>query len=170
MKIAPGTILISSPHLEDPNFSNAVIVITALNKKGAMGFVLNKIYFRTLNQLEEFKHSIRFPLLEGGPVDREHLYFIHCQPDRVGGGTLIANNTYIGGNFKMAVTHLNNNGLTIQNIKIFIGYCGWNANELQEEVIEGSWLITNAKVEAVFQLDTAIAWQHLYTNHLEQGL
>ncbi len=52
-----------------------------------MGFVVNKKYQRALNELEEFKHIRSFPLYNGGPVDQEHLFFIHKRPDLIGEGT-----------------------------------------------------------------------------------
>jgi putative transcriptional regulator len=135
-----GTIITSTSLLNDTIFENATILITEHNEKGAMGFVINKLYDRKLNELEEFKHSMSFPLNDGGPVDREHLFFIHQRPDLIKEGTLVHNNIYLGGDFKAAVRLINNHTLTTKDIKIFIGYCGWDANELEEEIEEGSWL------------------------------
>jgi len=104
-----------------------------------MGFVTNKLFDRKLNKLEEFKHGIPFPLHDGGPVDREHLFFIHQRPDLIKGGTLVSNNIYLAGDFKTAVRLINDRTITGKDIKIFIGYCGWDANELEAEIAEGSW-------------------------------
>ncbi len=134
-----GRFIKSTPLLDGSYFERAVIYITEHNVNGAAGFVVNKPYARTLNQLEEFKYCPAIPLYEGGPVDTEHLFFIHQRPDIIAGGTLVANNTYLGGNFKQAITHLNNNTLTSNDVKLFIGYCGWDANELEAEIAEGSW-------------------------------
>jgi putative transcriptional regulator len=99
-----------------------------------------------LNELHEFKESIPFPLYDGGPVDREHLYFIHQRPDLVTGGTLVFSNIYLGGDFKAAVRHINNKTLTAEDIKLFIGYCGWDYQELDSEIEEGSWLVSNSSL------------------------
>jgi putative transcriptional regulator len=152
MKIAAGTILKSTPSTNDPNFEQAIIFIAEYNEKGAMGFVINKKFARTLNELEEFKQSITFPLYDGGPMDKEHLYFVHRRPDVIEGGKLIANSICLGGNFKQAVTHLNNKTINANDIKIFIGYCGWDFNQLEEEVAEGSWIIADAAEQNIFNL------------------
>jgi len=81
------------------------------------------------------------PLYEGGPVDTEHLFFIHCRPDIIQGGTLVNNKIYVGGDFEQAVKQLNNKQLTLKDIKLFIGYCGWDVNELEAEIAEGSWKV-----------------------------
>ena len=150
MHLTTGTILKSTPSTNDANFEQAIIFIAEHNEKGAMGFVINKKFARALNELEEFKQSITFPLYNGGPMDKEHLYFVHRRPDLIEGGTLIANSIYLGGNFKQAVAQLNSTTISEADIKIFIGYCGWEFNELEEEVAEGSWIITNADEQNIF--------------------
>ena len=131
----------STAFLDDSLFEKAIIFITEKNEKGAMGFVVNKLFPRPINELVEFKDSIPFPLFEGGPVDQEHLYFIHQRPDLISGGDLIVNNIYLGGDFKSAMMHINNKAITEKDIKIFIGYCGWDHLELEEEIAEGSWVV-----------------------------
>lgn len=131
----------STALLNDSLFEKAIIFITEKNEKGAMGFVVNKLFPRPINELVEFKDSIPFPLFEGGPVDQEHLYFIHRRPDLIAGGDLIVNNIYLGGDFKSAMMYINNNTITEKDIRIFIGYCGWDYGELEEEIKEGSWRV-----------------------------
>lgn len=136
-----GNFLNSTSLLEETFFENAVIFITEYNEKGAMGFVVNKEFPRKLNELEEFKNIKPFSLYEGGPVDQEHLYFVHRRPDLITGGTRVTDNILLGGDFKAAVYYINNGTLTEKDIKIFIGYCGWDYEELDEEVAEGSWQV-----------------------------
>lgn len=131
----------STALLDDSLFDKAIIFITEKNEKGAMGFVVNKLFPRPINELVEFKDSIPFPLFEGGPVDQEHLYFIHQRPDLIPGGDLVVDNIYLGGDFKSAMIHINNKTITEKDIKIFIGYCGWDHLELEEEIAEGSWVV-----------------------------
>lgn len=140
----------SSSCNEDENFLNSVVFIAEHNKNGALGFVVNKIFGRPLNELTEFSNSPAFPLYNGGPVDKEHLYFIHNQNDLIKGGSLIINDIYLGGDFKEAVTLINNKILEPSGIKIFIGYCGWDSNELEEEIAEGSWILTDFDNDSVF--------------------
>lgn len=136
----------STALLNDSLFEKAIIFITEKNEKGAMGFVVNKLFPRPINELVEFKDSIPFPLFEGGPVDQEHLYFIHRRPDLIAGGDLIVNNIYLGGDFKSAMMYINNNTITEKDIRIFIGYCGWDYGELEEEIAEGSWEVVKDEI------------------------
>jgi putative transcriptional regulator len=150
MKINAGILLVSAPSLDDPNFDEATIFITEHNEKGAMGFVVNKLFDRKLNELVEFKDSPPFPLYDGGPMDKEHLFFVHRRPDLITGGTPVTDSIYLGGNFQQAIAHINDRSIPQKDIKIFVGYCGWDANELEEEVEEGSWVDAAATTETIF--------------------
>lgn len=136
-----GIFLQSTDILIDTFFDAALIFITEYNEKGAMGFVVNKQFPRSFNELEEFKHSPAFPLYEGGPVDQEHLYFIHQRPDLIKGGTPVTGHIHQGGDFKEAVRLINNKTISVSDIRLFIGYCGWDRQELEAEIAEGSWRV-----------------------------
>lgn len=136
-----GIFIHSTPELDGSIFEKTVIFIAEHNAKGALGFVTNQPFSRGLNELEEFRHVKAFPLLLGGPVDREHLYFIHRRPELISGGVAVGGGVFLGGDFKTAVDLINNNTLTGRDIKIFIGYCGWDTGELEAEIEEGSWKI-----------------------------
>jgi len=154
MNLGPGKILTSSPAMDDPHFTASTVFIAEYNSEGAMSFVINKIFERPLNQLTEFISSPPFPLYSGGPVDTAHLFFIHRCHDLVPGGTHIINDIYLGGDFKKAIAYINQGILTGSMIKIFIGYCGWDAAELEAEIAEGSWEITDAPADLVFKAGT----------------
>ncbi len=162
MNTLAGKILISAPALEDPNFNKAVIFITGHDEKGAMGFVINKIFPRAFNELLEFKQCRSFPLYAGGPVEHESLYFLHCRPGIITGSTLIADHIYLGGNFKLAVQAINDTTITGREIKLFVGYCGWDFRELETEIEEGSWLICDGNTDIVFTADAETLWEKLY--------
>lgn len=139
-----GQFIYASSLLDDSIFENAVIFISEHNAKGAMGFIVNKQFSRGLPELEEFKHGIPFPLYEGGPVDQEHLFFVHQRPDLIPGSTPVTEKVYYGGDFKTAVAHINKRVLDGRDIKIFIGYCGWDNEELEAEIAEGSWSLKDS--------------------------
>jgi putative transcriptional regulator len=160
--IKAGSILISAPSLEDPYFDRVVIYITEYNEKGALGFVMNQVFGRTFNELTEFRNSKPFPLHEGGPVERENLYFIHRAPGPIQEGRPIADGVYMGGNFKQAVDYLNTAPDAESNVRLFIGYSGWDPNQLEEEIKEGSWLPVEASVTTIFETPEGSLWEVLH--------
>lgn len=139
MNCKPGTIIKSTAALNNSVFEEVQILITENNADGATGFIINKLFERPLNALQEFKQLRYFNLYDGGPVDKEHLFFVHRRPDIIEGGEKIDDTIFYGGNFAQAIAAINNYTLTESDIKIFIGYCGWDAGELEAEMEEGSW-------------------------------
>jgi putative transcriptional regulator len=160
MNIHPGTVIISAPSLEDPHFKKSVIIITEYNKNGASGFVINKPFHRKFNELTEFIQSKPFTLYAGGPVDTENLFVLHQRSDLVKGGTYLFGTVYMGGNFQQAVRYINDGSINNAAIKLFIGYCGWNAGELETEIAEGSWMIIATNKDIVFT-DGYLLWDQL---------
>jgi putative transcriptional regulator len=134
MHLQQGIFLHSTSLLNDTFFEQTVILLAEYNEKGALGFVINNSFGRTLNELEEFANSVPFPIYSGGPVDQEHLYFVHQRPDVIAEGKLIVEGMYLGGDFQQAVEGINNRTLTTADVKVFTGYCGWDAGELEAEI------------------------------------
>ena len=140
--IIPGSYIKSTPLLDGSYFENSIILIVENNNDGAVGFVVNRPFVRSLNELVEFKKSKSFPLLEGGPVDQEHIYLVHNRPDLIKGTQSISNGMYYGGDIQHLLDAINFQGASEKEIQLFIGYCGWDTGELEDEVNEGSWTIT----------------------------
>ena len=136
-----GVYIKSTNALNGSIFENTTILLVKLNQEGSIGFVTNKPLYKSLHQLIEFKTSKPFPLMDGGPVDREHLFVLHKLPNLISGGEQITNDLYFGGNMQQVIEAINNSGATNQDIQLFIGYCGWDAGELEDEMEEGSWVL-----------------------------
>lgn len=161
MQILVGNILVATSLLNDTYFEKSIILITEKNVNGTIGFVINKKYEQTLNNLVEFSHSKPIALYKGGPVETEKLYFIHNQQSLIHNSTKIEGAIYFGGNFKQAVQLFNNSSLKISDIQIFIGYCGWDAYELEAEIEEGSWLLYNQPTNNIEFLQS-LDWNSLF--------
>ena len=135
-----GMYLKSSNALNGSFFEHTTILIVEHNEKGTIGFVTNKSFGKSLHELIEFNHSKPFPLMDGGPVDRDHLFVLHNRPDLIEGGKQIPNGFYFGGNMEQVIEAINTGAAGEQEIQVFIGYCGWDEGELEAELEEGSWI------------------------------
>ena len=121
---------------------------------------LNQQSRLALNAIE-FKQSKPFAIYVGGPVENDKLFFVHQRPDLITEGTAISNAIYLGGNFKQAVASINNTTLLQNDIKLFIGYCGWDPNQLEEEIAEGNWQIVDVDKETIFATRVTSLWDEL---------
>jgi len=140
--IKAGIYIKSTDDLVGSIFEDTTILIVQHNEEGSLGFVTNKPFGKSLNELIEFNHAKPFPLMDGGPVDREHLFVLHNLPNIIKGGEQVANGLYLGGNMEQVIEAINTNSINEQEIQIYIGYCGWDLGELEAEVEEGSWIIS----------------------------
>lgn len=124
-------------------FEHSTILIVKHNEAGSLGFVINKPFDKSLHDLIEFNHAKPFPLMDGGPVDRDHLFVLHKRPDLINGGEQISNGFYLGGDMKQVIEAINSSSAAQHEILLFIGYCGWDLGELEEEIKEGSWTLSH---------------------------
>lgn len=138
-----GTYIKSTDVLIGSFFEHTTILVVEHNKTGSLGFVTNNPFGKSLHELIEFNLASPFPLMDGGPVDREHLFVLHKRPDLFEGGEKVANGLYLGGNMEQVIEAINIGAINTQELQIFIGYCGWDAGELEAEVEEGSWTINH---------------------------
>ena len=138
-----GNYIKSSSELIGDFFENTIILIVKHNEEGTVGFVTNKAFGKSLHELIEFNHSKPFPLMDGGPVDRDHLFVLHKRPDLIEGGEPVSNGLYMGGNMEQVIQAINTQAANKEDIQLFIGYCGWDEGELEAELEEGSWILSN---------------------------
>ena len=156
---APGTILISDPFLKDPNFIRTVVFLCDHRDEGSFGFVLNRPYAQTLDQLLPDLEGFTIPVYYGGPVQTDTLHFIHSLPHLIPDGQEIRDGVFWGGDFEQVLTMIRNRTLDINHIRFFLGYSGWSNGQLNDELEEKSWLTANGTKSVVFHPQPEVAWK-----------
>jgi len=154
-----GTLLIANPFLKDPNFSRTVIFLCENLKEGTFGFVLNKQFAKTLDELIPDLEMPAFPVYSGGPVQPDSLHFLHQYPDLISGGVEVADGIYWGGNFESLQIHLKNNDISNDKIRFFIGYSGWTEGQLDMEMKEDSWITVKGTRKLIFETSAEETWK-----------
>ncbi|HAN40219.1 MAG TPA: hypothetical protein DCQ29_15050 [Chitinophagaceae bacterium] len=155
-----GQLLIADPFLKDANFIRTVVLLCSFDDSdGGFGFVMNRKSEQTLADVLEAAPFPQFPLYYGGPVQLDTLHFIHTVPHLIPDGVLIGNGMYWSGDFDKVLLHLGNQAIGQHEIKFFLGYSGWSEGQLEEEVEEGSWLLTPATPTLVFETPVDALWQ-----------
>ena len=155
-----GKLLIADPFLKDPNFLRTVVLLCEHNEAGDFGLVLNRLFEQTLDELNTDFAGYKIPLYYGGPVEPNYIHFIHQYPALLPDGIELAHNIFWGGNFETLTQLIKTNSIDIEKIKVFIGYSGWDANQLNEEIEEKTWLIANANDVIVFNTPENKIWQN----------
>ncbi len=153
-----GKILIAEPLLPDPHFKRSVVFLCTHDVEGSLGFVLNKPIDITLDFFVDGLDNTDIPLFIGGPVDTSSLHILHNTGDLLG-GEKIANDISFGGDYQTAIALLKDNTINNNNIRFFIGYSGWSALQLDEEIEKNSWLVSESNQLNLFNLYTEELWE-----------
>jgi len=156
---ATGVLLISDPFLKDPNFMRTVVFLCEHKEEGSFGFVLNRKYENTVDELIPELEGFTIPLYYGGPVQLDTIHFLHQYPDEIPGGLEVIKGVYWGGDFEMATELIKNNSVDINKIRFFIGYSGWASGQLKDELNEKSWLTVKAVKKLIFHKHHEEIWK-----------
>jgi putative transcriptional regulator len=160
----PGILLIAEPFLKDPNFMRTVILLCDHQEEGSFGFVINRTFGHTLDELMNDIDQLKIPVYYGGPVQMDTIHFLHQYPEQIEGSYEVMNGIYWGGDFETAVGLLREGVIDASKIRFFIGYSGWGQGQLKEELNEKSWLTIEATRKLVFHKNTEQIWKDALKN------
>ena len=165
VKPAAGKILISEPFLSDPNFKRSVVLIAEHSEEGTVGFILNQPSQFLLKDLVPDLWQSDFSVFIGGPVENDTIHFIHCCYDKLNSGEEIAKGIYWGGNFETLKILVNNNSISANEVKFFIGYSGWGEQQLDEEIKDNTWIVSDKfHQDMVFSPNEEELWRDVIIN------
>ena len=129
------------------------------NHEGSIGFILNKPLEYTINDLVP-EVEAHFKVYNGGPVEQDNLYFIHKVPDLIPDSIEISLGIYWGGDFNKVAELITNNTIKENDIRFFLGYSGWDANQLDEELKGSSWVVSeNIYKKDIIEKDYQTFWK-----------
>ncbi|MFT4678354.1 MAG: putative transcriptional regulator [Flavobacteriales bacterium] len=136
-----GKVLLAEPFLDDPYFKRTVILLCEHNDEGSFGFVLNNYIDVDLDQIIEALPEFETKISIGGPVKNSNLYYIHTLGDVIPDSIEIIAGIYMGGDFDKLRDKLAHGLIDKDQIRFFVGYAGWSANQLEEELKLKSWFV-----------------------------
>ena len=146
-----GRILISEPFLRDATFGRSVILLVDHTDEGSMGLVINKQLPLFLNDIiMEFKYLDEIPLYKGGPIATDTLFYLHTLSD-IPGSISISKGLYLNGDFDALKKHILQGNEINGKVRFFLGYSGWECEQLIQEIKENTWII--AKEDPSYLLD-----------------
>lgn len=156
--------LIAMPNLADPNFYRTVTYLCAHNEEGAMGLVINRPLDiklgEVLGHMSIESHDPRvadLPVFQGGPVQRERGFVLH-QPAGAWDSVLQVTEQ-IGVATSRDILSAVAEGSGPDRTLIALGYAGWGAGQLEQEVLENAWLSGPADTEIIFNLPYEARWE-----------
>jgi putative transcriptional regulator len=149
--------LIAMPTLEDPYFSNALVYICEHNENGALGVIVNRPIdmslaglFEKIDIKLEASAMANLPVYFGGPVQLDRGFVLH-RPIGQWQSTLVVNDDIGLTSSRDVLKSVGSLGQPSEVI-ITLGYAGWEAGQLEEELAQNSWLTVPAKSSILFEL------------------
>ncbi len=159
LKPEAGRLLVSEPYLPDPNFERTIILLCEHTEGGTVGFVLNKPSLSKLGELIKEPERFDNPVSIGGPVQQDTLHYIHRNP-HIAGAIELAEGIFWGGEFEQLIAQIETGQLNANDIKFFLGYSGWSAGQLDEELKLNSWIVCGrVSQELIFETEDEQMWK-----------
>lgn len=154
--------LIAMPALKDSSFEHSVTYICSHDGEGAMGITLNKPtdldLSEVLDQLEiEGGHGHDHTVLLGGPVHQDHGFILHKDKGDWRSTLSVTNEIHVSTS-KDILTSLAQ-GTGPKEYKVALGYAGWDAGQLEEELLNNSWITVEASEDVLFNTPATEVYQ-----------
>lgn len=157
-------LLIAMPGMPDPNFSTTVTLICEHNDEGALGIVINRPLTLTVGGLFEQLDlqdpdpvAAANPVLMGGPVGPERGFVLHDTAHSYENSLAISSEICL--TLSRDIIDAMATGDGPSKSLVALGYAGWDAGQLESEMLANSWLNVPATAEIVFDLPFTDRWR-----------
>lgn len=160
LKPQKGRLLIAEPSiLNDSSFKRTIIYLTEHSKNSSVGFIMNRPTDYVLSDLIP-EIDCHFTVYNGGPVEQDNLYFIHRVPEKLPNSIEVCDGIYWGGNFNLLQGLLNEHEIEPDEIRFFLGYSGWESNQLKNELNTASWFVSKNDYDNIFSIENESLWKN----------
>jgi putative transcriptional regulator len=156
--------LIAMPRLNDPYFHQTVILIFEHSEKGAMGLIINKPLEISIGEILQhlnipLTHSEmdKDKVMLGGPVASEQGFIIHTYPELCPGDIIDADSQITVSASKEVLQHIVEK--QPDNILICLGYAAWKEGQLEQEIADNSWMLSDVNADILFSLPYQERWK-----------
>jgi putative transcriptional regulator len=156
-------LLIAMPGMADPNFSTTVTLICEHNEDGALGIVINRPttlklggLFEQLSVEDADTDAADDPVMAGGPVGIERGFVLHGSEHRYESTLEVSDEICL--TLSRDIIDAMATGAGPERTLVALGYAGWGAGQLEEEMLANSWLHVPATSEIVFETPFAERW------------
>jgi putative transcriptional regulator len=158
--VSKGHLLLAEPFMLDQNFRRAVILLCSHeDKMGTVGFILNKQLDLTVNELLNDFPEFEAPVYYGGPVATETIHYVHDKGDILDESEEVGEGICWGGDFDQLKFLIKSELIKPHNIRFYLGYSGWSAMQLKDELTYGSWIVSKMHPNHILKVHPNQLWK-----------
>ena len=160
--LAAGKLLVMERNAPDPKFAESVILLIQYGPDGVVGLMLNRASSIPVSRLKEFNGTGNRsdPLYVGGPVQLDSVTALARTTNAPPGGIRVAADLYAV-QTKQGLEAALKASKGSEDLRIYLGYCGWSLPQLENEVKLGSWYIFNGGELFAFDSTPSTLWKRL---------
>jgi len=163
-----GVLLVANPRMMDPNFMHAVVLICDHGPDGSYGLIVNRPTSMTLTDFgsdDTLLAGRKDRVYQGGPVSQTTLQVVHNLPSPIPGAVTMAPGIHLGGDAVVLRKALDGFTPPDRHVRFLLGYAGWSADQLTQELTEGAWLMFPAREEHIFGPHPERLWRDILREH-----
>ena len=157
--LAPA-MLVAMPQLADPNFHRTVILLCEYSADGAWGLVLNRPTGKSAASVIEFTPPLSgdsgLELWTGGPVEPQRGALLLPEEPLGEDAFEVSPGVFVSSSAELLRKLIE--GPAVEKARLLMGYAGWGAGQLDRELTESSWLISDIATDIVFETKAAEMW------------
>ena len=155
------TLLLSMPQLQDPNFARTVVLLCDFVPEGAFGLVLNRPTAMAASTMVKLEPPVvggnDLPLCIGGPVEPERGWILLGEAPEEEEYRTIRDGLYLSTSPSL-LRHILESP-SPQRARVLAGYAGWGPGQLDEELAQSAWLMSDVELDLVFDVPTSLMWE-----------
>jgi putative transcriptional regulator len=171
-KPAPGMFLVSKRALGGTYFGETVIYLVEHDEQGTLGLIVNRSSnIRLADALPDIEQPLaaRHRLYSGGPVEPAMIMMLLRGESAAQGMAHVAGRVYVSADRRVLDAALEA-GRQASEFRLYIGYSGWSAGQLDAELERGSWHVVTADPDAVFSEESDSLWEWLIERLEPEGI
>jgi putative transcriptional regulator len=160
---AAGMLLVARRDLPDPNFHQAVVLLTAHGAGGSVGLIINRrTRFRLADAMPDMAgvDKVEHPLFFGGPVARAQIVMLMRNEREAEQIEPVMDDIFFSADRDVLESVLARKK-PASELRLYMGHAGWAPGQLGHEFARGDWHVTKANAELVFGDDEATLWERL---------
>jgi putative transcriptional regulator len=159
-KLAPA-LLLAMPQLADPNFRHTVILLCEHSEDGAWGLILNRPTGKRAASVIDFTPPLAgdsgLEIWTGGPVEPQRGALVLPEEPLGEDAFEVSPGIFVSSSADFLRRLIE--GPHVDKARLIMGYAGWGPQQLDRELTDSSWLISDVAREIVFDTNAAEMWE-----------